>query len=312
MLNKENNFVSAVIYVHNAEHRVSEFVNTVISVLTTNFEHSEVICVNDFSSDSSLEQIRKIKTDSAMISLSVINMSFFHGVEKAMNAGTDMAIGDFVFEFDDTVLDFEPETIMLVYKKALEGNDIVSASPDKRLRLTSRLFYKAFERFSNLPYHLTSERFRILSRRVINRISSMNITTLYRKADYVNCGLKTSNIKYPVSAGEKNKVDQDERKYRLRLATDSLILFTQVGYRLSMIMTFLMMFLSITFLVYTIVIYFTAHPVEGWTTTVLFLSLAFLGIFSILTIVVKYLQLLVDMVFRRKHYIFESVEKITK
>ena len=311
MLNKEKNFVSAVIYVHNAEHRVFEFVDAVISVLTTNFEHSEVICVNDFSSDRSIEQIRKIKIDPTLISISVVNMSYYHGVEKAMNAGTDIAIGDFVFEFDDTVLDFAPETIMLVYRKALEGNDIVSASPDKGLKFTSRLFYKAFDRFSNLSYHLTSERFRILSRRVINRIASMNKTTLYRKAVYANCGLQTSNIKYTASTDEKTKVDQDEGKYRLRLATDSLILFTQVGYRFSMSMTFLMMFLSIIFLAYTLVIYFTAHPVEGWTTTVLFLSLAFLGLFGILTIVVKYLQLLVDMVFHRKHYSFESIEKIT-
>jgi len=313
MLNKEKNFVSAVIYVHNAEHRVSEFVAAVISVMTTNFEHSEVICVNDFSSDRSLERIREIKADPALVSLSVVNMSYYHGVETAMNAGTDMAIGDFVFEFDDTILDFTPGTIMLVYRKALAGNDIVSASPDNRLRLTSRLFYKAFDRFSNLSYHLTSERFRILSRRVINRISSMNKTTLYRKAVYANCGLQTANIKYTAaSTDEKSKVDREERKYRSRLAADSLILFTQVGYRFSITMTFLMMFLSIIFLVYTLIIYFTAHPVEGWTTTVLFLSLAFLGLFGILTIVVKYLQLLVDMVFRRKHYSFESVEKITQ
>ena len=311
-MNKEQNFVSAVVYVHNAEHRVTDFVNTVISVLTESFEHAEVICVNDYSSDHSLDRIRAIPADPAALSLSVINMSYYHGLETAMNAGTDMAIGDFVFEFDDTVLDFAPETIMQVYRKALEGYDIVSASPDRGLRMTSRLFYQVFERFSNHSCHMTSERFRILSRRVINRISSMNKTTLYRKAVYANCGLQTANIRYAASAGEKSGSDREERKYRSRLAADSLILFTQVGYRFSMAMTFLMMFLSLVFLAYILIIYFTAHPVEGWTTTVLFLSLAFLGLFGILTIVVKYLQLIMDMVFHRKHYSFESIEKITK
>ena len=71
-----------------------------------------------------------------------------------------------------------------------------------------------------------------------------------------------------------------------------------------------MMLLSMVMLIYTLVTYFSAHPVEGWTTTVLFMSLGFLGLFGILTIVVKYLQLLVDMIFRRKHYSFESVTKI--
>ena len=63
---------------------------------------------------------------------------------------------------------------------------------------------------------------------------------------------------------------------------------------------------------YSAVIYATSNPVAGWTTTILFLSVAFFGLFGILTIVVKYLQLLVDLVFKRKHYSFESIEKLTK
>lgn len=308
-MNKEKNFVSAVIYVHNARGRVGPFVSMVRGVLKDNFEHSEIICVNDFSSDGSLEEIRGLKAEPGTVSLSMVNMSYYHGLEVAMNAGNDLAIGDFVFEFDDTTADFSPPLIMEVYRKALEGYDIVSASPDRAEKLSSRIFYKVFERFSGKGYHFSTERFRILSRRVINRISSMNKMTIYRKAVYANCGLQTANIRY-APAGAAEEKDPEERKYRIRLATDSLILFTQVGYRFSMGMTFLMMLLSVAMLIYTLVTYFSAHPVEGWTTTVLFLSLGFLGLFGILTIVVKYLQLLVDMVFRRKHYSFESVEKI--
>ena len=229
-----------------------------------------------------------------------------------MNAGTDLAIGDFVFEFDDTIMDFPAETVMEVYRKALEGNDIVSAFPAKGEKFTSRMFYKAFEQLSSRSYHFTSERFRILSRRVINRISSMNTMTIYRKAVYANCGLQTARISYTPDLSRQEARDRQERKYRRRLAADSLILFTEVGYRFSVGMTLLMMFLSVAVTIYTLVVYFTAHPVEGWTTTILFLSLGFFGLFGILTIAVKYLQLIVDMVFRRKHYSFESVEKITK
>ena len=311
-MNKEKNFVSAVVYVHNAEHRVADFVDSVIAILQENFEHSEVICVNDNSSDGSLEEIRATKADPARVSLSVVNLSYYHGVETAMNAGTDLAIGDFVFEFDDTIMDFPAETVMEVYRKALEGNDIVSAFPAKGEKFTSRMFYKAFEQLSSRSYHFTSERFRILSRRVINRISSMNTMTIYRKAVYANCGLQTANIRYTASEGEKDRNDREEKKYRTRLASDSLILFTQVGYRFSVTMTVLMMLLSVVVSAYALIVYFTANPVEGWTTTVLFLSLGFFGLFGILTIAVKYLQLIVDMVFRRKHYSFESVEKITK
>ena len=312
MINKEKNFISAVIYVHNAEKRIEKFLRTVLEVLEENFEHSEIICVNDNSQDNSVEVIKKVSQDATISSVSVLNMSYFHGLEMSMNAGMDLTIGDFVFEFDSTVLDFDKEEIMEVYRRSLKGYDIVSASADKKERFSSRLFYKVFDHFTNLSYKMSTESFRILSRRVINRISSMNKTVPYRKAIYANCGLKTDNLKYTVKNVENTEIDQMEKKYRSGLAIDSLILFTEVGYRFSMIMTALMMLISIFMIVYSVVIYATAHPVAGWTTTILFLSIAFFGLFGVLTMVIKYLQLIIDLVFKRKHYSFESIEKLTK
>lgn len=312
MINKEKNFISAVIYVHNAEKRIEKFLRTVLEVLEENFEHSEIICVNDNSQDNSVEVIKKVSQDATISSVSVLNMSYFHGLEMSMNAGMDLTIGDFVFEFDSTVLDFDKEEIMEVYRRSLKGYDIVSASADKKERFSSRLFYKVFDHFTNLSYKMSTESFRILSRRVINRISSMNKTVPYRKAIYANCGLKTDNLKYTVKNVENTEIDQMEKKYRSGLAIDSLILFTEVGYRFSMIMTALMMLVSIFMIVYSVVIYATSHPVAGWTTTILFLSIAFFGLFGVLTMVIKYLQLIIDLVFKRKHYSFESIEKLTK
>ena len=77
-------------------------------------------------------------------------------------------------------------------------------------------------------------------------------------------------------------------------------------------MTILMMFMSVFMVIYSVVIYATAHPVAGWTTTILFLSVAFFGLFGVVSIVIKYLQLLVNLVFKRKQYSFESIEKLTK
>lgn len=277
-----------------------------------NFEHSEIICVNDFSSDNSVKVIESCCQESKDTSISVVNMSYFHGVEYAMNAGVDLAIGDFVFEFDNTNLDFDDDVIMQVYRHSLEGYDIVSAAPEQKERFTSNLFYKVFARYSSLNYKMTSESFRVLSRRVINRITSMNKTIPYRKALYVSCGLKTDVIKYSVKETQYKTHDKLESHYRSELAIDSLLLFTDVGYRASMIITLIMMCLSIFVSIYSIVTYFCSDPVSGWTTTIVFLSIAFFALFGILTIIIKYLQLLLDMTFKRKHYSFESIVKLTK
>lgn len=312
MINKEKHFVSAVVYVYNAKNGIEKFLKVLISVMEENFEHSEIICVNDSSDDGSINKIKGISTDAKTTSVSIINMSYFHGLELAMNAGIDMSIGDFVFEFDNTILDFEPSLIMEIYKHCLIGYDVVSASPKRKERFTSRMFYKIFDHYSNVSYKMSTESFRILSRRLINRISSMNKTIPYRKAVYANCGLKIDNIKYTAVGNVNTHLNKIERNYRSELALDSLILFTEMGYRFSKAMTVIMMMISVFTIVYSIVIYATSHPVAGWTTTILFLSVAFLGLFGILTVIIKYLQLLVDLVFKKKHYSIEDIEKITK
>ena len=312
MLNKEKNFASAVIYVHNAELRIKTFLQTIMAVMEENFEHSEIICVNDASDDNSLGVIREVSKLANSASVSIVNMSYFHGLELSMKAGMDLAIGDFVFEFDNTILDFAPQEVMRIYRKSLEGYDIVSASADRKERFASCVFYRIFQRYTKLSHKITTESFRILSRRVINRVDAMNKTIPYRKVIYASCGLKTDNIRYRVTCQYAETTDKREKKFRTDLAIDSLILFTRIGYSFSKLMTICMMLMSLFMTVYSIAIYVTASPVTGWTTTILFLSVAFFGLFGILTVVIKYLQLLIDLVFKRKQYSFESIEKLTR
>ena len=310
-MNKEKNFVSSVIYVRNAANSIADFLGMVMNVMQINFEHSEIICVNDCSEDNSTDIIRETARSAETVSISIVNLSCFHGLEPAMNAGVDLAIGDFVFEFDRPVRDFDEGLIMEVYHHSLRGYDIVSASPERKERTSSRFFYKVFERYSNMSYKMTTERFRILSRRVINRIGAANRSIPYRKAIYAASGLKSDTITYHSAEGISDPIDRREQRYRMDLAADSLILFTELGYRFSIFMTIMMMILSVFMILYTLIVYFFIHPIEGWTTTVLFLSAAFFGLFGILTIIVKYLQIILNMIFKRRQYTFESIEKIS-
>ena len=307
---KEKNFISAVVYVRNDDAHISEFLSMLTGVLEGNFEHSEIICVNDFSSDDSLAKIREFCKAGSSVSISVLNMSYFHGIELSMNAGVDLSIGDFVFEFDSVAMDYEPSRIMDLYYRTQEGFDIVSLTPDKGNGFFSRVFYKLFNVFSNYPQKISTETVRILSRRTINRVSSMSKTIPYRKAIYASSGLRTARIVYQRMDSSRS-VDKGERSYRHGLAINSLILFTDVGYKFSIYMAVIMMCIAISMVTYSVVIYLTRNPVEGWTTTILFLSFAFFGLFSVLTVIIKYLQIIVDLIFKRKTYNFESIEKLT-
>ena len=52
------------------------------------------------------------------------------------------------------------------------------------------------------------------------------------------------------------------------------------------------------------------NPIDGWTSTMLFLSAGFFGIFVLLGIILKYLSVVVDLVFNKQKYFVESVEKV--
>ena len=64
--------------------------------------------------------------------------------------------------------------------------------------------------------------------------------------------------------------------------------------------------------IYTISIFMTKQPVAGWTTMMLLLSIGLFGIFSILAIIIRYLSIIIELIFKKQKYMIESIEKITK
>lgn len=311
-LEKEKNFVSAVVYVHENASQVEKFLSLLLQVLKENFLYSEIICVNDGAKAEVSDAIRRISQSVQGVSISALKMSSYHGTELSMTAGVDLAIGDFVFEFDSTMTDFSPEIIMEVYRLSLKGYDIVSAVPDASLSASSRLFYYLFDKFSSNSMTMRTERFRILSRRAINRISSMNKTVPYRKAVYMNCGFPITSIEYTPIYATGHANTREEKNYREKLAVDALLLFTDIGYRLAIGLTSMMMIIAILVGCYGVITYCASSPVPGWTTIICFISFSFFALFGILTIAVKYLQLILNLVFRRKQVRFEGIEKLTK
>ncbi|WP_312832215.1 glycosyltransferase [Sedimentibacter saalensis] len=311
IINKEKNFVSAVIYVNNNERTIEEFIKYVDGVLNDNFEKYEIICVNDFSTDKSIEKIKSI-TNRLNGLLSILNMSFYQGIELSMNAGVDLAIGDFVFEFDSTIIDYPKEMIMNVYNHSLKGFDIVSVAPIKTKNKSSKTFYALFNKFSKTTYKLRTESFRILSRRAINRVHSMSSTIPYRKAFYSNCGLKSDVILYDNDISNKNIHSDKQIEKRKDTAVNSLILFTDIGYKFAIILSGIMILVTMGTALYTLIIFLSRKPVEGWTTTMLFLSFAFFGLFALGAVIIKYLTVILDLIFKKQKYTIESIEKVKK
>ena len=299
---KEKNYLSVVVYIHNDENKIERFFTKIIKLLEDNFEKSEIICVNDSSTDDSAKKLKEIKKDKS-VSMSIINMSYKEGLEKSMIAGTNLAIGDFVIEIDDIDVEFEFEKFIDIYKESLKGYDIVVLSPTK-INLKSKMFYKLFNKFSKTKNSISTERARVLSRRAINRVGQIVKSMPYRKVAYLNCGLKYKIVKYDNSKKSKTSSSKE-------LAVNSLIIFTNLGYKCSLFMSTLMIISTIFTTVYCLVYYFEGKTVEGWTTTLLFLSFCFFGLFILATIIIKYLSILVENNYYKNYSVIESIDKIS-
>ena len=111
---KDNNFISAVVYLHNDGARAVEFCRTVAAELDANFKQYELVVVDDACTDDTVKQLRTWGREQDA-PLTILHMSIYHGLEDAMNAGLDAAIGDYVYEFDSTELCYAPPLIMQAY-----------------------------------------------------------------------------------------------------------------------------------------------------------------------------------------------------
>ncbi len=314
MINKEKNFVSCVVYLHNDEKYVKDFLAKIVHVMNQNYEKYEIVCVNDGSVDDTITEIKRfLDEDDKEHAMSLINLSYYQGVETAMNAGRDLAVGDFLFEFDSCVMDFEPELIMEVYRRSLEGYDVVAAAPRHYVPLTSRLFYWVYNLGSYSSGKLRQERFRIISRRAINRVNQLNTYIPYRKALYANCGLKMDTILYVNKEKSKINRNREERGNRNTLAIDTVIMFTNILEKLSILLS--VGFFAILLYVFGDIIYTLfsdTRPVEGWLSLMGMMSLGFFMLFVMLTLIFKYLSLILNISFKKQRYVIEGVEKLTK
>ena len=311
---KEKKFISAVIYLRNDAANVKSFLDTVTSVLSESFTGYELIFVNDASTDDSVERIHDFYSGhSGMTQMaSIIQLSHFQGQESAMNAGRDFAIGDFIYEFDDMLIDYDPSLILEIYHKALKGYDIVSAGCENSVSFSSKTFYGIYNSLNNSGQKLTSETFRILSRRAVNQVKSIDQYIPYRKAIYMNCGLESATVRYKSPDPTKRRTALKTRHERSSLALDSLIYFTDAMGKLAGAICVL--FAIVAVIVGADIIYETAaftHPVEGWRSTMGFLSIGFFGVFLVLFIIIRYLSVLLDVSFKRSRYLVAGIDKVT-
>ncbi|MGJ0334382.1 glycosyltransferase family 2 protein [Aliarcobacter cryaerophilus] len=264
-----------------------ERLNKTLSTITNDFE---IIMVNDSSPDNAWETIKELaKKDSRVKG---INLSRNFGQHKAITAGLDYANGDWVVVMDCDLQD-QPEEILKLYNKALEGYDIVFGRRVERQdsffkKLSSKVFFKVYDYFTESKTDNSIANFSIISKKVVEEMIKLREQNRSYPL-FVNwLGFKRTNIDIVHSKREEGKSSYTLKKL-IDLAIDGIVAQSNKPLKLSIKFGFIISFVSLLYTTWLILRYFIfSIPVEGWTSMMvsfyfigglLFANMGFLGLY---------------------------------
>lgn len=268
--------ISVVIPIYGCRNALNELYSRLTSSLRKITEDYEIIFVNDSCPQNSWQIIQDIcNTDNKVIGL-CLSRNF--GQMKAILAGLDYSSGDWVVVMDCDLQD-NPEEIINLYNKAIEGYDVVFA---KRLHrkdnfikvLISKIFYKIYSFATEVKYDSSLCNFSILKRIVVDNYCKMREThrafVIYIKW----LGFKQASIDVKHS---KRKEGKSSYSFKKRLSMASDIIFSQSDKILKIIVYsgFFITFISILIVVFLIINYFVNKVSPGWSSIIA--TICFIG-----------------------------------
>jgi len=162
--------LSVVSPVYRGEKMLTELVRRIHEAIRPLTDDYEIVLVNDCSPDRSWEKITEIcASDKQVVG---INLSRNFGQPYAITAGLTYARGDYMAVIDCD-LQNKPEDLPAMYRKALEGYDVVSARRVVRddtflKRMSSLVFHKAYDFLSGFETDKAVAEFGIYSRKIVD------------------------------------------------------------------------------------------------------------------------------------------------
>lgn len=197
--------ISIVSPVYRAEKILPILVSEINLVMERIGEDYEIILVDDRSPDNSWEVMKILSSQNSKIKSIRLSRNF--GQHSAIFAGLTKTKGDWVVVMDCDMQD-QPKEIAKLYKKALEGFDIVLGQRENRKdkflkKLTSKLFYKVFNYLSGANFDNNVANFGIYHQKTIKSILDMGDYVKFFSLFINWIGFKSVSI--PIEHGEREE-----------------------------------------------------------------------------------------------------------
>jgi polyisoprenyl-phosphate glycosyltransferase len=191
--------LSLVVPIHNESAGLDEFFARVLPVLEKLGCSFEIVCVDDGSSDASLERLLALRGH--VPNLKVLSLSRNFGKDVALTAGFEHVSGAAAVPIDADLQD-PPELIGQMIAKWREGFDVVYATRARRdgesilRRFSARYFYRIFDRITDIPIPPDTGDFRLLDRRVVDILVRLPERTRFMKGLFAWVGFKQTALSF--------------------------------------------------------------------------------------------------------------------
>ncbi len=268
----------------------------------------ELLLVDDASPDDAWSTIVELAERHPKIRGVKLSRNF--GQHRAITAGLDRVQGQWIVVMDCDLQD-QPEEIPKLWRKAMEGFDVVSARRTERQdslrdKLSSRAFYWVFDALSGTTSDSAIANFGIYSRRAIEAIKSRpEQSTFFPLAvDWIGFPRTTLEIEH----SEREEGDSSYSwLHKASLGIDALIGNSNrplhLSIRLGMLMAVLSFLVGIAFTVQKLAF---GVSVEGWTALMVTMVFLFGLLFINLGVVGIYLGKVFDESKQRPLYLVEA------
>lgn len=267
---------SFVIPIYNELETLPELARRLTDVIDRLDGESEIILVDDASTDGSYEQLLELHRRDPRFRIVRFTRNFGH--QAAITAGLDFASGDAVLIMDGDLQD-PPEVALEFIARWRDGYEIVYGVRTDRQsaesfpkRIATSAFYRVLQRLTDVPIPADVGDFRLVDRRALDEVRRLPEHNRYLRGLFAWVGFRQVGVPYKRDPRYAGATKYPFRKL-VKLAADGVIGFSNVPLRLALTFGFLFSGLSFVYGLSAIVKRILGIGyVPGWASVVAVLS----------------------------------------
>ncbi len=269
--------ISVVIPLWNESLLVLRLLEDVFLNLKEITNQFEVVCVDDGSSDNTLEKLLAFKENHK--ELRIISLSRNFGLQAALTAGLQFVSGDFVVLMDGDFQD-PPEMISVLFRKIVnEKADVVTAVREQRnekfsKRIYFNIFHRIFSKITEGQQVAQTGNFCIMNKKAHLAILKFAERNRYLPGIRNFIGFKHSFVLFE----RPNRLEGEpkmNRKKLFALAADAIYSFSKWPIKACLYLGVAGVFIFLIAIIYTFASKFLGFAPIGWSS--MFLAISFFG-----------------------------------